>query len=431
MNDPEIRNITNPRTSNPNGFEGTSGMQTLGAILREAREAMGVSLVEVEETTRIRQKYLSALEADEWHLLPGEVVGRGFLRNYALFLGLDPEQLMERRRAMLDSSLLQALADTSAGAVLPAAREVDYRPKDVDLEETPFTAQLAEIAEASQSWIGPVLTIAAIVAVLFVGWWSFTQIGDELAGAVNSVQTRIARAAQANQSTPVAAAVSAETTPVTASENQPATANNGNDGTGSSTENGAGDGNTENPGDGSGNAGEQQPAVVDLATITPTLEPIPTNTPVPPPPTPTATNTPLPPTPTDTPVPPPTATPLVAVVVEPTATPLPAVVAPSCPDSRSVITAPGVNQVVAGAVAIEGRAVHEAFQYYKLEFAPGANAENGFVYFDGGQSPVESGRLGTFGSTGVPNGVYTIQLTVVDQTGNYPPQCRVTVTVQN
>ena len=129
-------------------------MQTLGAILREQRDALGVTLAEVEEVTRIRQKYLAALEADEWHLLPGEVVGRGFLRNYALFLGLDPEELMERRRAMLDPELLQALADTSAGTTLPPVREVDYRPKDVDLEETPITAHLADLAEASRSWVG-------------------------------------------------------------------------------------------------------------------------------------------------------------------------------------------------------------------------------------------------------------------------------------
>ena len=64
-------------------------IQELGAMLRERREAMGASLAEVETATRIRQKYLAALESDEWHLLPGEVIGRGFLRNYSTYLGLD------------------------------------------------------------------------------------------------------------------------------------------------------------------------------------------------------------------------------------------------------------------------------------------------------------------------------------------------------
>ncbi|NJN83881.1 MAG: helix-turn-helix domain-containing protein [Caldilineaceae bacterium] len=47
-------------------------------MLRERREALGVSLAEAEVATRIRQKYLSALEADEWSLLPGENRGSWF-----------------------------------------------------------------------------------------------------------------------------------------------------------------------------------------------------------------------------------------------------------------------------------------------------------------------------------------------------------------
>jgi len=78
---------------------------TLGAALRERREALGASLAEVEAATKIRQKYLSALEADEWQLLPGEVVGRGFLRNYAAYLGLEPTDIVDRRRAVADPSL--------------------------------------------------------------------------------------------------------------------------------------------------------------------------------------------------------------------------------------------------------------------------------------------------------------------------------------
>jgi hypothetical protein len=124
------------------------------------------------------------------------------------------------------------------------------------------------------------------------------------------------------------------------------------------------------------------------------------------------------PTPTDTP--------------EDTPTPQPpVVVAPACPDARSVISTPGVNAVVSGNVAVTGRASHEIFEYYKLEYAPGADAADGFFYFGGANSQVEGGQLGVFSSGAVANGVYTIRLTVVDQTGNFPPPCQVTVTVQN
>lgn len=126
---------------------GMPSLQSLGAILRDRRESAGIPLAEVEEATRIRQKYLAAIEADEWHLLPGEVVGRGFLRNYAYFLNLDPNQMVDRRRAMVDSSLSRTLAGTSTGVRLPPVRQVDYRPKDVDLENTDFSTRMSESFE--------------------------------------------------------------------------------------------------------------------------------------------------------------------------------------------------------------------------------------------------------------------------------------------
>jgi transcriptional regulator with XRE-family HTH domain len=61
----------------------------IGDILKEAREKKGISLEEVENQTNIRKRYLDALEKENYELLPGRVYARGFLRNYASFLGLD------------------------------------------------------------------------------------------------------------------------------------------------------------------------------------------------------------------------------------------------------------------------------------------------------------------------------------------------------
>jgi len=69
-------------------------MAGLGQLLREAREAKGLTLTEVEGETRIRLSYLEALEAEEFDRLPGEVYVRGFLRNYAQFLGLKSEEVL-------------------------------------------------------------------------------------------------------------------------------------------------------------------------------------------------------------------------------------------------------------------------------------------------------------------------------------------------
>ena len=71
-------------------------MDELGHILREARETRGLTLSEVQEQTRIGTRFLDALETGQYELLPTPVHVRGFLRNYARFLGLDPEPLLNR-----------------------------------------------------------------------------------------------------------------------------------------------------------------------------------------------------------------------------------------------------------------------------------------------------------------------------------------------
>jgi len=65
----------------------------IGAILREARERREIELSEVEAATRIRLRYLRAIENEDWDVLPGGVYTRGFIRTYASFLGLDGERL--------------------------------------------------------------------------------------------------------------------------------------------------------------------------------------------------------------------------------------------------------------------------------------------------------------------------------------------------
>jgi cytoskeletal protein RodZ len=71
-------------------------MDELGHILREARETKGFSLAEVQERIRINVKFLKALENGEYETLPTPIHVRGFLRNYARFLGLDPQPLLDR-----------------------------------------------------------------------------------------------------------------------------------------------------------------------------------------------------------------------------------------------------------------------------------------------------------------------------------------------
>src|SRR5436309_14104733 len=66
--------------------------------LTAARERKGVDLVRVERETKIRVRYLSALESGDYRDLPGAVYTKGFLRNYAIYLGLDPEDVLRQWR---------------------------------------------------------------------------------------------------------------------------------------------------------------------------------------------------------------------------------------------------------------------------------------------------------------------------------------------
>src|SRR5947209_2442078 len=64
-------------------------MPEIGATLREARMRQRIDISEIEAQTKIRAKYLRALENEEWDLLPGPTFVKSFLRTYAAALGLD------------------------------------------------------------------------------------------------------------------------------------------------------------------------------------------------------------------------------------------------------------------------------------------------------------------------------------------------------
>jgi transcriptional regulator with XRE-family HTH domain len=73
-------------------------MPEIGETLRETRMRRRIDMTEVEAATKIRAKYLRALENEEWDLLPGPTFVKTFLRTYAEYLDLDPRLLVEEYR---------------------------------------------------------------------------------------------------------------------------------------------------------------------------------------------------------------------------------------------------------------------------------------------------------------------------------------------
>jgi cytoskeleton protein RodZ len=74
-------------------------MPSIGDTLREARMRQRLDIADVEAKTKIRAKYLRALENEEFGMLPGPTFVKTFLRSYAEVLGLDPHRLVEDYRA--------------------------------------------------------------------------------------------------------------------------------------------------------------------------------------------------------------------------------------------------------------------------------------------------------------------------------------------
>jgi cytoskeleton protein RodZ len=74
-------------------------MPGIGETLREARMRQRLDIADVEDRTKIRAKYLRALENEEFGMLPGPTFVKTFLRTYAEMLGLDPHVLVEEYRA--------------------------------------------------------------------------------------------------------------------------------------------------------------------------------------------------------------------------------------------------------------------------------------------------------------------------------------------
>lgn len=123
----------------------------LGEVLRAAREAKGADLSRVERETKIRERYLSALERGEYRELPGSVYTRGFLRNYAAYLDLDPEYLIDLYRL-----------ETSAGPVERPALPGPPRPMSVRRRRT-FVVTPGAIAAA----------ILTVLVGAFVAWLGY------------------------------------------------------------------------------------------------------------------------------------------------------------------------------------------------------------------------------------------------------------------
>lgn len=99
--------------------------------LAAARERKGVDLFRAERETKIRARYLAALERGEYRELPGAVYTKGFLRNYAVYLGLDPEDVLRQwRRERGDQAPTESVV-LAPRTIVESSRPLTFSPSVV------------------------------------------------------------------------------------------------------------------------------------------------------------------------------------------------------------------------------------------------------------------------------------------------------------
>ena len=121
----------------------------VGEMLRTTREGRGLTLVDVAQALKLTQRQVEALESERFDALPGAAFARGFLRNYARLLGLDPEPLIDALAQTSGVGAPELAPISNAQGTLPAG--------DGALRPSAF----------------PIALIALLLLVAVVGGWYF------------------------------------------------------------------------------------------------------------------------------------------------------------------------------------------------------------------------------------------------------------------
>lgn len=135
-------------------------MTELGNILRENREAKGISLDELQSITKIQKRYLLGIEEGNYSMMPGKFYVRAFIKQYAEAVGLNPDQLVEQYKSEIPVTYNEEL------------------PEQLSRVQTRkgMSAETSKIVEL----LPKILIGAVIIAVIALIWYFFVQsAGDD------------------------------------------------------------------------------------------------------------------------------------------------------------------------------------------------------------------------------------------------------------
>ena len=125
-------------------------MFEIGSALREARERRGLSFPQIEDATKIRARYIRALESEDFGVLPGATYTKGFLRAYADYLGLDGHLFIDE----FNSRYHDPRREDEKAIYPPSRRRISRHKRETNIVLIALAA------------------IVAIASLVFLGWTS-------------------------------------------------------------------------------------------------------------------------------------------------------------------------------------------------------------------------------------------------------------------
>ncbi len=176
-------------------------MADIGNTLREARIRKGLTIKDVEAVTKIRSKYLEALEQDDFSVLPGPTFVSAFLRNYANYLKLDGEALLEDYKRYHEPRREE-----------PGLLRVE--PSKHSRSRGMAERQKRKTRRLQRGYI--VVAILAVVIIVVIAWWGDWGRGEAATIEPPSIPDRTTTSSLANVSSTTTEASQASSTTVSA-----------------------------------------------------------------------------------------------------------------------------------------------------------------------------------------------------------------------
>jgi len=172
----------------------------IGELLQERRQAMGASLADVEGATLIRSAYLEAIEKGDYGAIPGEIYLKLYVKSYASFLGMDPQQAA----SMLEKEMAEAQSEEPKQPVLPPSEtSMDKRMLHrIRMEQKRRQAARRRTLTTALA----IFLLAAVVLVAYIAFGGLLGKDEAIPG-----ETAPAQGAQTAHETQEAPAVTAET----------------------------------------------------------------------------------------------------------------------------------------------------------------------------------------------------------------------------